>query len=204
LRLALVLAPDRKPRDAVEAVVGILAGAADQEVLLFVHHVAAVVLAHLEIGRELDRVRGTRLLAESAVDAAREVDAEPRRVPAHGPVLGLLERDAVDGTGDRAEIAGDAALLPVRIPGEDDAPAEARREIRHLIGILDRLALAEAVQEDAEHALQLRPEHGDLAVQPAFVRGHHAAPCPPPFSATTIAPVASTFGSASGSKNFHA
>src|SRR5690606_12811785 len=151
LGLALVLAPDRKARDAVEAVAGILAGAADQKVLLLVHHVAAVVFAHLEIGRELDRVRRTRFLAESAVDAAREVDAEPGRVPAPGLVLGLRERDAVDGTGDRAGIAGDAALLPVRIPGEDDPAAKARREIRLLLGIQDRLALAEAMQEDAEH-----------------------------------------------------
>src|SRR5690606_25592027 len=76
LGLALVLAADRAPGDAIEAVARILAGAADQEMLLLVDHVAAVVLAHLEIRRELDRVRGASLLAEPAVDAAREVDAE--------------------------------------------------------------------------------------------------------------------------------
>src|SRR5690606_14819672 len=127
-----------------DAVVRILAGTAHQEVLLLVHHVAPDVLAHLEIRRKLDRVGRAGFLAEAAVDAAREVDAKPRRVPATGLVLRLLERDAVDRARDRAEIARDAALLAVRVSGQDDAPAKARREIRLLLRVLDRLALAEA------------------------------------------------------------
>src|SRR5690606_11126812 len=202
LRFALVLAADREPGHAVEAVAGILAGAADQEVFLLVHHVAAVVLAHLEVGRELNRIRRARLFAEPAVDAAREVDAEPCRIPAAGLVLGLLERDAVDRTRDRAEVTRDAALLSVRVARQDDAAAEAGREIGLLLGVEDRLALAEAVHEDADHALHLAAEHGELSVEPALGHRHHVTPSP--FIATTMAPVTSAFSSASGSRNFHA
>src|SRR5690606_4086085 len=155
LGLALVLAADRAPGDAIEAVARILARAADQEMLLLVDHVAAVVLAHLEIRRELDRVRGASLLAEPAVDAAREVDAEPFGIPAARLVLGLLQRDAVDRARDRAEIARDATLVAVRVPREHDPAAKTRREIGLLLGILDRFSAAKAVQEDLGHRADL-------------------------------------------------
>src|SRR5690606_32886018 len=134
----------------------------------------------------------------------REVDPKPCRVPAPILVLGLLERDAIDRTSDRAQVARHAALFAVRLARQDEPATEARRERRHLLGIQNRLALAEAVQEDAEHALHLAAEHGDLPIQPAFVRGHHTAPSAGPLIATTTAPVTSTFSSASGSRNFHA
>src|SRR5690606_3332234 len=142
LRLALVLAADRAAGDVVEAVTGILARSADQEMLLLVDHVASVVLAHLEVRRQLDRVRRAGLLAEPAIDAAREVDAEPFGIPPPRLVLGFLQRDAIDGARDRAEIARDAALVAVRVPRQDDPAAKPRGEIRLLLGILDRLPAA--------------------------------------------------------------
>src|SRR5690606_32488914 len=149
-------------------VTGILARSADQEMLLLVDPVASVVLAHLEGRRQLDRVRRAGLLAEPAIDAARGVDADPFRIPPPRLVLGFLQRDAIDGARDRAEIARDAALVAVRVPRQDDPAAKPRGEIGLLFGILDRLPAAKAVQEDRGHRSDLAEQHGELRVKPAL------------------------------------
>src|SRR6185437_8425563 len=68
--LTLVLVANRLAGNAPEIVAGIFAGAADQQILLLVDEAGTLVLAHLEIGDELDRVGRTRLFAPAAKDAA--------------------------------------------------------------------------------------------------------------------------------------
>ena len=51
------------PGDAPEVIAGIFAGSIDQQVFLFIHQILAVELAHLEIRRQLNRIRGAGLLA---------------------------------------------------------------------------------------------------------------------------------------------
>src|SRR5690606_23850763 len=87
LRSALGLARNGQARNAVEVVVGILAGARDHQVFLLVHQVLALELGQLEVGRRLDRRGGAGLLTQAAEDAAREVDTEELRIPA--TILGL-------------------------------------------------------------------------------------------------------------------
>ena len=101
-------------------------------------------------------------------------------------VLGRLQRDAVDGARDRAQVAGDAALAAVGIARQDDASAPARRQIRLLFRILNRHAPSEHVPEDDPQAVQHAQHDRSL------------------FSlrATTIAPVTTRFSSASGSITF--
>src|SRR4030042_889504 len=77
LRLSFVLAADGQPGDAVEIVVRVLAGPVDQQVLLLVDQVLTPVLAHLEVGGELDGVGRAGLLAEAPEDAAREAGLSP-------------------------------------------------------------------------------------------------------------------------------
>ena len=91
LGLALVLAADRDSGDAPEVVIGILARAVDQQVFLFIDQVLAIVLAHFEIGRQLDGVSGACLLAVAAIDAAGEVDAEELGVAAAVFIFGGLQ-----------------------------------------------------------------------------------------------------------------
>src|SRR5690606_40275545 len=60
LRRTFRLAGDGQARDAVEVVVRVFPGAGDQQVFLLIHQVLALVFAHLEIRRQLDR-KSTRL-----------------------------------------------------------------------------------------------------------------------------------------------
>ena len=72
------------------------------------------------------------------LDPAGEVDAEEFGIPASVLFHALLQGDAVHRTGHRAQVAGDAALLTVRVPGQDNAAAIARCQVGHLLRILDR------------------------------------------------------------------
>src|SRR5580658_1234367 len=151
-------AGDGKAGDAVEIVFRHLAGAADQKVLLLVHEVLPVIFAELEIRRELDRTGRAGFLAQAAEDAAREVDAEKFGIPAAIRLLALLQRDAPDRAGRRAEVAGYAAFLAVRVPRKDDAAAIARGQIGLHLWIEDRIALARAVREDHRESSQVRED----------------------------------------------
>lgn len=97
-------------------------------------------------------------LAESAHDAAGKIDAEEFRVPASVFILGLLQGDAIHRTGHGAQIAGDAALLAIRITGQDDAAAPARKREWFLVGIFDGIRLAEQVHEHQPQRYQVRPD----------------------------------------------
>src|SRR5699024_8182278 len=105
------------------------------------------VFAHFEVRDQLDRVGRTGVLAKAAIDAAREIDAESLRVPAAAVVFGLLHVDAVHGTGDSAQVAGNAALGTIRVARQDDAAAIARRQIHFFFRILHRVTLAERMHE---------------------------------------------------------
>ena len=130
LRFSLILSADLHAGHAPIVVAGIFARPIDQQVLLFVHQVLAMILAHLEIRRQLDRIGGARFLAEAAENAAREIDAEELRITPAVLVFRRLKRDAVHRAGDRAQIARDAALAAIRIAREDDAAALPGRQVR--------------------------------------------------------------------------
>src|SRR5690606_32286772 len=106
---------------------------------------------------QLDRVRRARLFAPTAEDAAREVDAKELRVASTAVIFGGLQRDAVCRACGRAQIAADATLTPVWVATQDDATAPAWRNLRHLIGILDRHPALEHVQKDDPHRLDRVP-----------------------------------------------
>jgi hypothetical protein len=112
---AFVFAVDRESSHPVKVIVGILAGTVDQQILLFVDQVLPLVLAHLEIGSELDGIGGTRLLTKSTKDTPRKVDAKKSGIAPTIFILCRLKSDTIHGTCDRTKIAGHASLLAVGI-----------------------------------------------------------------------------------------
>src|SRR5262245_64796435 len=96
--LPLILTPDLDSRDPPEIITGILAGAVDQQIFLFIHKVFPVKFPHLEIGRKLDRVSRAGLFAETTENTAGEVDAKELRITPTVLVFGCLWEDASDMT----------------------------------------------------------------------------------------------------------
>src|SRR5690242_10882682 len=91
----------------------------DREQLVLAHDVLATVLHVVLVDAgEHDGIHRARLLAEAAIDALEEIDVVAGRAP--GAVLGhvRIDRDAHGRTDCLAELAGDAALLAVRIPAQ--------------------------------------------------------------------------------------
>jgi len=132
---------------------GLSIGRVEQDVLrnrplpaVAVREQAFLVVVELlgRLGRELevrpqdDGVDGTGLLAEAAVDAFHHIDVE-----ADGPPRAVVApRLRLDGDGlgraDRlAQLAGDAALLPVRIAPQCKLAAKAGRERPLLVGVVE-------------------------------------------------------------------
>src|SRR5262245_23663542 len=111
---------------ALREVAGLLG--ADQQLVLGVDERFAPVVGQLVVLLEVDRVLGTRLLAHAAEDAAQHVDLVPAGVPLPvgpgvcGVVLGGLDEDRVGRTGNRAQLASDAALEAILVPGQDVQP----------------------------------------------------------------------------------
>jgi hypothetical protein len=132
-------------------VAGILSRSAYQHVLLLVHKILPIELAHLEIGRQLDGVGRAGLLAESAKDAAGEIDAEESGVAPPMFIFGRLQGNTPDGTRHGTEAARNAPLLAIRIAAEDDASAPPRGEFGFLLGILHRNAPVEHVLKHNPH-----------------------------------------------------
>src|SRR6266542_3991286 len=159
--LPLILTPDLDSSHAPEVVTGILAGPVDQQVFLFIHEVFPVKFPHLEIGRKLDRVGRAGLFAETTEDATGEVDAEELRITPAGLVFGCLERDAIDRTCNRTEVARHTAFASVGITRQYDPAPVARREIWLLLGILDGDPLLEGVEKNvpdrSQYAEHLSP-----------------------------------------------
>src|SRR6185437_6959038 len=81
--------------DLPVVVTGIFSGTIDQQLLFLVDQIGAMVLAHFDVGNELNRVRGASVFAKSAKNTAREVDAEKLGIAASVFVFGRLQRDAI-------------------------------------------------------------------------------------------------------------
>src|SRR6185437_15195780 len=113
LRLALVLSTDLHAGYPPEIVARIFSLTIDEQVLLLVHEVLPRVFGHFKVRRELDGVRRTRLFAVTAENAPGEVDAEKLGIAPPVRVFGGLQRDAVHGTGNGAEVARHAPLAAV-------------------------------------------------------------------------------------------
>src|SRR5579885_2297761 len=167
-QIAWMIMPRHSPVGRVERkVLGDLrlpAVAVRQELFLVVEEHLARLGGELEVRPLDDRVHGTRLLAEAAIDALRHVDVVARRAPAAvGARLGL-DGDGERGTDRLAQLAGDAALLAVGIAAERMLAAEARRERPLLEGIVHRHRLPEHVLQGKPHPLeQLGEEDGPYA-----------------------------------------
>ena len=85
-----------------------------------------------------DGIHRAGLLAEAAVDALEQVD-----VVARGAARAVVRDVGLDGDRQRrahrlAQLAGDAALLAVRIAAQRMQAAEARRLRRLLFRVVDR------------------------------------------------------------------
>src|SRR5262249_40781760 len=113
LVLLAVVGPEL-PRELLRAAV-----VTDEQLLLRVDRVLAVVEGELEHARLGDRLRRARLDTQIAVDAPQVVDLvdEPvalaRRDGIVGRVVGAADIDAARRTHARAELAADALLHPV-------------------------------------------------------------------------------------------
>ena len=127
------------------------------------------------LGRELkvrsqdDGVDGAGLLAEAAVDAFHHVDVEaggpPRAVVAPWP---RLDGDGLRRADRLAQLAGDAALLSVRIAPQRKLAAKAGRERPLLERIIQRHLRLEEVahrQEERRNELRQKDRPGQL-IQP--------------------------------------
>src|SRR6185437_11321137 len=116
----------------------------DGEQLVFRHDVLAAMLHVVLVdAREYDRIDRAGLLAEAAVDALEEVDVIARR-PARAVGCNIgLDRDADRGADRLTKLAGDAALLPVRIAAQRVQAAKARRLRRLFLGIIEGVFVGE-------------------------------------------------------------
>jgi hypothetical protein len=92
----------------------------DQQVFFFIDKLQNIALTGLEMRSQLNGKSRARLLTESSVNAASEIDPEPPGITAPVRSLGRLHRDTADRAGRRAKIASHAALLAVRVSGEDN------------------------------------------------------------------------------------
>src|SRR6266446_7794939 len=148
-------------RSAVGGVRGAVAGdlllvavAYGEQHFLGVVEVAALLAVVLEDARLDDRVHRAGLLAQAAEDALGEVDVVARGAArAVGALLGL-DRDRERGAHRLAQLAGDAALLAVRVAAQGVQPAEARAHRRLLLGELHRDLAPEEVAPGERHALR--------------------------------------------------
>src|ERR1700722_4340479 len=144
----------------------------DREQLVLAHDVLAALLHVVLVdAREHDRIHRAGLFAETAVDALEQVD-----VVARGAARAIGADIRVDGDAHRrahrlAQLAGDAALLAVRITPQRMQAAEARRLRRLLLGVVERELALEEGARGHRHALEeLRQEEGLEGIE-------HAASC---------------------------
>jgi hypothetical protein len=146
----VLVVPDRAGRGDV-----VLVLVTDGQELVLGHDVLAAVLEMIFVHPGLDDgVHRTGLFTEAAVDALEQVDVVARRASrAVGAGLGL-DGDGQRRTGRLAQLAGDAALLAVRIAAQRVQAAEARRNGRLLLRILDGELALEQVAAGQPHAAE--------------------------------------------------
>lgn len=135
---------------SIEIIVVILTGPADEEVFFLIDQIPARIFTLFEIWNQLDRIGRTGFLAHATVNAARKVDSEELRITALVSlwIVRSLKRDAIDGTGCRAEVTSHTPLFSVRISGEDDASTPTWWQIGLLFRILNRHRLREGPFKD--------------------------------------------------------
>src|SRR5688572_12834869 len=112
---------------------------ADGEELVLGHDVLAAVLHVVLVDPRLDDgVHRAGLLAEAAVDALEQVDVVARRAPRAVRADVGLDRDGKRRAHRLAKLAGDAALLAVRVAPQRVQSPEARRLGRLLLRVVER------------------------------------------------------------------
>src|SRR5689334_12516145 len=140
--------------------------AVGQELFLVVVELLARLGGEFEVRTLDDGVDRAGLLAEPAIDALHHVDVVARGAPrAVVPPRACLDGDGL-GRADRlAELAGDAALLAVRIAAQRVLAAEARRQRALLERIGQRrLRLEETAHAEEERRDERRQEYGPRCV----------------------------------------
>ena len=152
-RWRLVLAVDRRTGHPVKVVIGVFAGATDQQVFFLINQILPVVFAVFEIRRELYGVCRAGLFAEAAEDAAGKIDPEKNGVAPPVIVFGGLKGDSVHRTGRRTQVTGDTALFAVRVARQDDPPPESRRQRDFFFRILDGDRQPQGVPQDRPDGL---------------------------------------------------
>src|SRR5262249_21742827 len=131
-----------------------------QQLLLIVHELFAGLGGELEV-RPFDyRVHRAGFLAQATVDALGHVDVIARGA-ARAVLARLgLDRDRLRRADRLAQLAGDAALLAVRIAAQCVLALEARAERTLLIRVVQRhLRLEEIAQRQAKPGNQLAEQH---------------------------------------------
>jgi hypothetical protein len=171
LRIALILAADLNARYSPVVVPRMLAGSIDQQVFLFIDQVLTVKLAHLEIRGKLDGVGRAGLFAQAAKDTTREIDAKELWKTPPVFILSCLERNTIDGTNDRTEIARHAALTSIGITRQNDPAPVAWSEIRLLLRILNGDSFLEGMKEHVPN----RSKYADHPSTPnTYFAKHHS------------------------------
>jgi tRNA 2-selenouridine synthase len=148
-----------------------------QQALLVVEQLLASFGGELLVRPLDDGVHRAGLLAQAAVDALGHVDVVARRAAAAVGARLRLYGDAV-GRADRlAQLAGDAALLPVRIAAQRVLAAEPGRLRIALERVVHRVLgpghVLQSQPEGAEEVDQGGPAHG---LTNARHHAHHATP----------------------------
>ena len=124
-------------------------------------------MRELDLATHHDRLFGARLLAEAAEHAARDVDVEGFGVALDARALELSghDADAVGGTGELAEPAGDAARLPVLELHEHGHAAECVRIVDPLLGILHDEVRAILARDEAPEIAEEVPARDGQPLQ---------------------------------------
>jgi hypothetical protein len=126
--------------------------AVGEQFFLVVEELLAGLRGELEVRPLDDGVHRAGLLAEAAIDTLRHVDVVARRASA--TVLARLGLDG-DGLGRAdglAKLAGDAALLAVRIAAQHVLAAKARAQGPFFVRIVQRHLGLEEVAQRQRHA----------------------------------------------------
>src|SRR5271165_3291753 len=134
--------------------------AVPEEPILVVEQLLACLGRKFEVRPLDDGVYRACLLAHAAVDAFRHVDVVARRA-ARAVIAARagLDRDRLRRADRLAELAGDAALFPVRVAAQSVFSPEARRERRLLVRIVQRrLRLEHVADRQRERREKFRQE----------------------------------------------
>src|SRR5262245_7793206 len=133
-----------------------------EQALLVVVKLLAGLGRELEVRTLDDRIHRAGLLAQAAIDALHHVDVVARRAArAVGATRAGLDRDRLCWANRLAQLAGDAALLAVRIAAQRMLAAEARRDGSLLKRVVQcRLRLEEITHRQHKRLREFLEEDG--------------------------------------------